>query len=91
MISRIKTATDNYTNISLLKDIKSLYPNIPERYEVYNIITSPTITMNRLDDILNDISKMINFSNVNSQIEKYINYIVEGKKYTGDIETNWMI
>lgn len=100
LLGRVKIASDNFKDVSLLKNyesMKSLYPKLPDRSEVYKTITKKetNTAISFIDSILEDIRQMNNFSEFEEPIEEYINYIKEysskGHRFSENIVHNWRL
>lgn len=100
MLSRIGSCTNSFTKVDILKkyeNLKKLYPNIPDRSTVYNIITDEKIkpAVGHIDKIVNDLSKMIGFNKNKHRVLDYFNYVVgylsNNVKYSDNIAQNWRL
>jgi len=101
ILSRINAYTDNFAEPNMFSDyndIRKLYPRMPDKKEIYRVITSKSIDTASfyINDILKDIIRMIGFDNNKDSIIDYFTYFVdtssnEDKRYNEDIETNWRL
>ena len=100
MLSRMRVYTDNFTSPNVLKtyeELRKLYPKIPDRATVYNVITDEKIRPATCyaDKIMEDLSMMVGFNKNRKHIMDYFNYIIgylsNGVKYTDSIANNWRL
>lgn len=100
MLSRIKMASSNFKNVDLLKNYESmrlLYPNLPDRSDVYYTITSKEIegALELVPYIKKDLEQMESFVENRTAIEDYLHYIEfyasKGHKFPEDIARNWRL
>lgn len=97
VLSRVKIATENYTDIKLLKDYKSvklLYPRLPDRSDVYEAIISAKTdkAFKYINNIATDLSDMVEYAEVDTFITEYLNYVIthsKKQKFSKDIVENW--
>lgn len=76
---------------------KNVYPTLPTRAEVEQVITSPSINraLSYVDKIANDYTKMINFDKHKSAIERYLSLALsvlnKNVQISNNLEENWRI
>ena len=100
LTSRLKKYSNNYKNMAILNNydvLHSLYPNLPHREEVKNIIMSESIdgAIAHLGTIMHDVKRMIGFEDRSESIVDYFKYIISyinsGKKFSENLEANWRL
>ena len=100
ILTRFKNYSNGYRSISKLEtynNLTKIYPNLPNKYEVYKSITSDNIdkALSYAPSIIKDISKMIGYKNRKKSIVDYFNYVIlnleNKKKFSCDIRENWRI
>ena len=92
--SRINTCTNCFTNLSEMlseTDLKELYPNLPDTHTFYNIICNNDITpaMSHLEQIKQDVRKMVNYEQKAEAVESYFKCIENNFEFGNNIEQNW--
>ena len=99
-LSRLKVYSDGFKNKGALrnyKELRNLYPNIPEQNTVVNCIVSENIepALGQLDTILKDVYKMIGYDKNNTAIINYFDYVISyiagAEGFSENIETNWRL
>lgn len=95
-LSRMAACTDNFKNLGVLKhtsDLKEIYPNIPDVFELYKTVTATSIKPARayLDTILSDITKMVGFDKRKKSVERMFKCIYDGTSFRPDIEDSWRL
>ena len=100
MLSRIEKYTDGYKNKDIFnkyEELRELYPNLPDREEVYKSIVSPNVkrATNHIDTIINDLSKMIGFQENSEAVLNYFKYVIAylkgNEKFNGNLAVNWRL
>lgn len=100
ILSRLKVYSDNYRDINILRDYEdlyNLYPNLPNRTEVYESIKSEGTgkAVSHVDKIIEDLSRMIGFKERSKAIMDYFGYAVayikHGEKFSQSLESNWRL
>jgi|WetSurSiteA1Bulk_404760.scaffolds.fasta_scaffold02319_3 hypothetical protein len=76
---------------------KAIYPNLPERLEVYETLTAEKINraLGHVEKLANDYSKMIGFDKHKEVIEKYLSLALSAAgdrtKISDNLEENWRV
>ena len=96
MVSRIKEASDNFTNLKTIatnSSVQDLYPHIPQVHDIFYMICSVDLGLarSRIPSILEDIRMMIGYENRKEAVEGLFKAINEGHQFSSDIEENWRI
>jgi len=100
LTSRLRKYSNDYRNMDILNDYRvlhELYPNLPHREKVRNIIMSENIgeATAQLGTIMHDVKQMIGFKNRSKSIIDYfeymISYISSGKGFSKNLEINWRL
>jgi len=96
VLSRVAACTDSFKDLSVLrtmKDIKEIYPNVPDVFELYQAGTSISTKPARahLDKIVDDLKKMVGFEKRVKSINKMFQAIYAGTKFRPDIEGSWRL
>jgi len=100
MLSRIKLYSNEYRNKNIFYEydqLRDLYPNLPDRVEIYKSIVSPDTknAIRHLDNIVDDLSKMIGFSENSEAVLNYFKYVLSyirgEKKFGGNLAINWRL
>lgn len=100
ILSRLKVYSNGYKNMNVLKeykDLHDLYPNLPDKKEVYDIIKAEDTNkaVPYLETIMNDVEKMIGFKERSRSILDYFGYsmshIKGNEKFSRDLEINWRL
>lgn len=100
MLSRLRIYTNEFTDLDPFRDyedLKFLYPRLPSRLDVYNCIVSEDIlpALNKINNILKDLSMMVGYEENKSSIIRYFDYILayvaKGKRLSESIEINWRL
>ena len=100
LTSRLRKYSNDYKDMDILNDYKvlhNLYPNLPHKEEVRNIIMSESIdgATAQLGTIMYDIKRMIGFKDRSKSIIDYFKYIISyinsGKRFSESLEANWRL
>jgi len=100
ILSRLQVYTDGFkksVQFREYKDLRNLYPNLPDIADVRGSIVSEDISkpMMYIDTILHDISMMIGFKENQEQIINYFDYILnythKKVKFDENLELNWRL
>jgi bifunctional DNA-binding transcriptional regulator/antitoxin component of YhaV-PrlF toxin-antitoxin module len=98
LTSRLRKYSNGYRNMDILNDYRvlhELYPNLPHREKVRDIIMSENIgeATTQLETIMHDVKQMIGFKDRSKSIMDYfeymISYISSGKGFSKNLEINW--
>ena len=92
--SRIKTCTDDFTNMREIVGqgaINELYPNIPDIHTFYGTVCNPDITAakRQFEIVKRDVRKMVGYKQREHAVESYFDCINRGIPQGNDIEQNW--
>lgn len=88
---------DKEIDLSDYNTLRSLYPNLPEKKEVFHSITDPKVNnaLKHADKILDDINQMYGFAEESDTIINYFDYVINNiqgnKKYTESLDMNWRL
>jgi len=100
ILSRLNAHSDRFRKkiwFRDYKDLRQLYPNLPDRNIVYDSVVSETMNkaMSHIDAVLNDLSMMIGFKDNQEQIINYFDYILnyahKKARFNENIELNWRL
>lgn len=100
ILSRLQVYSDGFRKpiqFREYKDLRNLYPRLPDRADVRESISSEDISkpMMYIDTILHDISMMIGFEDNQEQIINYFDYILnytnKKMKFDENLELNWRL
>lgn len=96
VLSRMAACTDNFKRLEVVKcftDLKEVYPNVPDVFELYKVCTSKSIKPARayLDTVLKDITQMVGFEKRKNSIEKMFKCIYDGTSFSPAIEESWRL
>jgi len=94
VISRMRVCTNSFTNLNLMSStdqLKTIYPNVPNVYELFKTVASidTTLAFRHLDTIVNDVAQMVGFGKRKESLEAFFSYLYSGAQFGHDIETNW--
>lgn len=93
-VSRIRRATDDFNNLSLMSansDIKELYPNLPNVQDIFFVMCNRdiNIALDLMSVITEDIENMVSFSNRKSTVQAFLTSVLSQETFSNDIEYNW--
>lgn len=96
IISRLKTATTNFTkmnNYDTCQDLRSLYPSVAPMMTVYSTICSPAIKPARemMKSIYTDFEKMVGFARRKQVIDTYLKLVSDPLQISEFVERNWRV
>jgi len=93
-LSRIRISTDRFFNLKGMeteKDMRDIYPNIPSRVEIEELLCRPTIhsATNRLEHIVRDLESMVGWESRRPVITAFLECLYDGTTFVNDIDFNW--
>jgi hypothetical protein len=100
VLSRLQAYSDDFSQKIWFKDyadLRKLYPRLPDQSEVHDSIVAHTTdkAMKHIDNILDDLSKMIGFQENGNQIISYFDYVLnytrKRQKFDENMEANWRL
>ena len=94
LVSRLRVCTDMFTDLSKMssiKDLLSLYPNLPDALTLYGIICNFDINPARqhLNVVIDDVRQMVGYEERAASIEPFFKCLVENAQFGNNIEDNW--
>lgn len=95
-VSRIKACTNSFEDLGVMsspEDLKDIYPNIPNIFDIYKIVCSKSLDKARLhmETILNDVVQMVGFEKRKKSIEQMFVCIYNKTEFNSNIEENWRL
>jgi len=94
LVSRMKKRTDQFLNLNFMvpdEALNSLYPNVPDRDEIYKAIVSidSTVAESYMKTIIEDIRCMVGYEKRKKSVEGFFNSIMSKEKFSDNMEINW--
>ena len=94
LVSRMKKRTDQFVNLNFMipdEALNSLYPNVPDRDEIYKAIVNidPTVAESHMKTIMEDIRCMVGYEKRKKSVEGFLDSVMSKEKFSNDMEINW--
>jgi hypothetical protein len=94
VVSRVRLCTNKFEkleNVSCADDIREIYPNIPNTFDLFKSVCSKDLTLARkhLDIVTDDISKMVGFERRQKSIECFLKCLYDNTEFSHNIEEGW--
>lgn len=96
VLSRIRVCTNNFQDLGVIrdtKDLRDIYPDVPDIFDLYKIICSSSDMPARqyLDRILNDLTQMVGFKNRMTAVEQMFRCIYSRTEFSSSVDENWRL
>jgi len=94
LVSRMKKRTDQFVNLNFMipdEALNSLYPNVPDRDEIYKAIVNvnPNVAKGHMDTIMKDIRCMVGYGKRKRSVESFFDSVMSKERFSNNIEVNW--